>query len=771
MLKPATYRSNIRVALIEGGIHVPTPAVLSPNAKEILEQRYKGPSDNDASDIFRRVSLFVARAEGTPELRLDWGNRFYDAMSSLEFLPNSPTLRNAGYDSGCLSGCYVLPIDDCMQGGDGQHGITDAATSAIMVQKWGGGTGFSGGRLRPRGDPVRTTHRTACGPVEVLRYLNASSNLVTQASFRAGANMFILPVDHPDIMEFIHCKTEDPEALSRFNISVGVTYEFLQAYDTDCCYPLVNPRTGETVDELSARDVMHAIAEATYRTGDPGIFNLSLANERNPDKHRVSIEASNPCSEQTLPAFGSCTLGSIDVSKFVTDQGFFDVPAFTATVNLGIRFLDNVVSLNQHPLTQIQKQASNDRRIGLGLMGWHDFLILHGVAYGSDASLALANEVGKIFQSAADRASNELAQERGAYPWWEGSPAQKQGKMTMRNATRTNMAPTGTLSIIAGCSSGIEPRFGLANWRKYYDPHEEKFITFPDPEVGRAFEAVAKANGFWDVNLLSFLADGRPLSEWAGHGISNDTLEVLATATEINPGWHIQVQAAWQRHVDNAISKTINMPAEAKPEDIENAMITAMEQGCVSTTVYRDGSRDNQVLTNGKQPDQHGAHVLDRLAVHEASATERRRMPNPRDSITFKIEISDWEGYATVGLFDDGAPGEIFINSQEGSTIGGLLDAWATAVSIALQHGTPLVTLVQKMRSTRFEPHGITKNDSIHTATSIIDYIGHWLQQRYINGDMPKPEHTGMLCPKCGGSIIIQMGCEVCEGCGWERCG
>jgi len=769
-------------------------SVLSPNGRAILEQRYEGPSDQSPDDIFRRVASFIATAEDEA-VRHHWERAFFHSMADLEFLPNSPTLRNAGTGMGCLSACYVIPIDDMMHNNDPAAnftGICDSATAAILVQKHGGGTGFSGARLRPRGDIIQTTHRAACGPVEVLKYLNAASNLVTQAAFRAGANMFILPVTHPDILEFINCKTENPEAISRFNISVAVTDDFMEAYKNDSDYGLVNPRTGLVVERLQARGVMRLIAEAACTTGDPGVFNIDLANRRNPDSHHCSIECTNPCAEQCLPPWGSCTLGSVDISKFVTGQGAFDVPRFRQTVKLGIRFLDDVVTVNTHPMPQIQHQAENDRRVGLDIMGWHDFLILQGIPYASDAGLAAAHHVGGIFQSAADEASEELAEERGAYPWFEGSPRQIRGGKPIRNSTRTNMAPTGTRSIIAGCSSGIEPRFGLANWRKYFDPAKQKFVTFQEPEVGRAFEAVAKANGFWSDRLLRGLADGITLQSayWqiTGEPLPIDTIELLATATEISPEWHIRIQAAWQQHVDNSISKTINMPSEAQPEDIEKAFVMALDLGCVSTTIYRDGSRANQILTNGRSPestqtppDDQGTQALIVAAVPHGEdqqpvlvatpSSHRRRLPNERNSITHKIQVADWDGYVTVGLYDDGTPGEIFMASKEGSTVGGLLDAWATSVSIGLQHGVPLSTLTKKFRSTHFEPSGLTQNSSIKTATSIVDYVGHWLEQKFLNGHLPEPEPTGMLCSDCGGRMILQMGCHVCEQCGNEKCG
>lgn len=565
---------------------------LTPNAQTVLERRYlkkdeQGSPIETAEDLFRRVAADIAAAElsssGDPGL---WEEKFYDSMVSLDFLPNSPTLMNAGRELQQLAACFVLPIDDSLDS------IFDMLKLTAKIHQSGGGTGFSFSRLRPRGDRVKTTGGVSSGPVSFLEVYDAATEHIKQGSFRRGANMGILDVTHPDIEEFIRSKTEN--GITNFNISVGVTEEWMDAAARSEPYDLINPRTGKPVGQLNAGDVLGAIAEAAWTNGDPGIVFLDRMNEprTNPTPALGPIVATNPCGEQPLLPFEACVLGSINLGHFVTGEAV-DWERMGEMVSIAVRFLDNAVERSSYPIPEIREMhKEGNRKIGLGVMGWADMLVSMEIPYDSEEALELASEVMDFISAAADAASEELAGERGSFSNWEESVYGRDGQnRPMRNATRTTIAPTGTISILAGCSSGIEPLFALSFHRKVM---EGTVLT----EVNTAFERVMREAGAWSETIaedVATRAGTRGLDD-----VPESIQRLFPTAHEIAPYWHVRHQAAFQRHVDSAVSKTINLPKDATIEDVAFSLELAHELGCKGITVYRDGSRSWQVLNKGR---------------------------------------------------------------------------------------------------------------------------------------------------------------------------
>jgi ribonucleoside-diphosphate reductase alpha chain len=539
-------------------------------------------------DMFARVARDIASAEAawgsSPE---PWEEEFYSAMSSLAFIPNSPTLMNAGRDLQQLAACFVLPVEDSLDS------IFETLKLAAKIHQSGGGTGFSFSRLRPRGDIVRTTHGVSSGPVSFLEVYDSATEHIKQGSFRRGANMGILDVTHPDILEFIGSKAEG--GITNFNISVGVTEDWMSRALEGVDYELVNPRTGENTGSLNAGDVLDEIAEAAWSTGDPGLIFLDRINHprTNPTPALGRIEATNPCGEQPLLPFEACVLGSINLSRFVDGNRNINWESLAEIASLGVRFLDDAVERSKYPLPEIERMHKNgNRKIGLGIMGWSDLLVSLGIPYDSAPALDLAERVMGFVRSAADEASEKLALDRGSFQNWEGSVyGPSHANRPMRNATRTTIAPTGTISIIAGCSSGIEPLFALSYHRKVM---EGTILT----EVNPAFETAMRGAGLWREELAEEIAD---LGGIRGmQGVPQDLQQVFGTAHDIEPEWHIRHQAAFQKHVDNAVSKTINLPRHVSPGAVRRAYALAFETVCKGITVYRDGSKSWQVLNRGR---------------------------------------------------------------------------------------------------------------------------------------------------------------------------
>ena len=559
------------------------------NARTVLARRYlrrdeEGRVVETPDELLHRVAGAVAVAEerhGGDGAR--WEEKFYDAMARLEFLPNSPTLMNAGKPAGQLSACFVLPVGDAMPE------IFDAVKWAAMIQQTGGGTGFAFSRLRPSGDVVRSTMGVASGPVSFIEVFNTATDAIRQGGVRRGANMGILRVDHPDVLEFISAKS-DPRRLRNFNVSVAITDEFMRALDAGGEYALRNPRSGAEVRRLDARRVWQLIAQLAWKSGEPGVIFIDRINAVNPTPALGEMESTNPCGELPLLPFEACNLASIDVGKLVVDRRI-DRERLAERVALGVRFLDDVIDVNHYPLPQIERITRDNRKIGLGVMGFADALIRMGIAYDSDEALGVAEELAALIEEHAQRASAELASERGPFANWKGSRWERRGSPPLRNATTTTIAPTGTLSILAGCSGGIEPLYAVSFVRQVLDG--ERLV-----DVHPLFIAAARDGGWYSDDLMKRVADRgsvRGMEE-----VPVEAQRLFATAYDVAPGWHLRMQAAFQRHVHNAVSKTINFPRTATVEEVEAAYREAYRLGCKGVTVYRDGSRDEQVLSFGE---------------------------------------------------------------------------------------------------------------------------------------------------------------------------
>jgi ribonucleoside-diphosphate reductase alpha chain len=566
---------------------VPTKIDLSENAMTVLRARYlkkddRGEPIESPEEMFRRVATNVAQAEMT------WGtardvhlaeDEFFGMMARMEFLPNSPTLMNAGRRLQQLAACFVLPVPDDIEK------IFDAIKYAAIIHKSGGGTGFSFSRIRPSGDLVESSHGRASGPISFMKVFNYATGAISQGGFRRGANMGILRCDHPDVELFARCKAQEGE-LENFNISVACTHAFMDAVRTGSDYDLLNPHGGRVMRRMPARQVWETITTQAHASGDPGAIFLDRVNADNPTPQLGQIECTNPCGEQPLLPYEACNLGSINLNTIVRN-GQIDFDYLGSIVRLAVRFLDDCIQMSQYPLPQITEIVLGNRKIGLGVMGFADLLLRLGVQYNSAKALEIAADVMHFIRGQADRASAALAEERGPFPNIRGSLFDRPECPAYRNATRTTVAPTGTLSIIAGCSSGIEPIFALALERHVLDGAR----LF---EVHPLFEAVARERGIWKPELLEHVAAAATLSKV--RAVPKDVAALFVTAHEIDPKWHVEVQAAFQKHVDNAVSKTVNLPFEAKPEEVAEIYMMAYEMGCKGITVFRDRSRSRQVL-------------------------------------------------------------------------------------------------------------------------------------------------------------------------------
>ena len=565
-------------------------ATLTDNALAVLRARYLvrdgGLVVETPEQLFRRVADHVSHVEAglgyTPAEVADARARFERMMSTLEFLPNSPTLMNAGRPLGQLAACFVVPVDDSTTG------VFEAVRWAAEIQKTGGGTGFSFSRLRPAGDLVASTGGTASGPVALMQVFDVATEAIKQGGTRRGANMGMLRVDHPDILEFIGLKLE-PGRMNNFNLSVAITDAFMAAVEVGGTYDLVNPRNQIVTGQLDARRVLDAIASAAWAVGDPGMVFIDRINELHPTPALGAIEATNPCGEQPLLPFESCTLGSIDVGKFV-DGDDLAWGRLREVIGDAVRFLDDVIDANRYPLPAIERATKVTRKIGLGVMGWADALAALGIAYDSEEALALAHRLAELLETASLEASAALAERRGVFPGWVGSHWEFAGHRPLRNATTTTIAPTGTISIIAGCSSGIEPLYALAYRRNVLDGAE---LT----EINPAFQRIAAERGFASPALFEAIAQhGGARGEAA---VPADVQRVFPTAHEVPVAMHVRMQAAFQRHVHAAVSKTINLPRTATALEVKAAYQLAYQLGCKGITVYRDGSREGQVLVTG----------------------------------------------------------------------------------------------------------------------------------------------------------------------------
>ncbi|MGQ9619274.1 MAG: adenosylcobalamin-dependent ribonucleoside-diphosphate reductase [Candidatus Aminicenantia bacterium] len=686
----------------------------SENALRILRARYfmrneKGELlEKTPEELFKRVADFVASAEKNERERKFWAKKFYDMIMRRDFMPNSPTLTGAGRDM-CLSACFVLPIEDSLAS------IFETVKNAALVHKEGGGTGFDFSRLRSRGSFVRKTQGIASGPISFLKVIDAATEAVKQGGTRRGANMGILRVDHPDIEEFILLK-RDGKTLTNFNISVAITEKFMNALKKNEDYEIFDPHTQSIVGMKSASQIMDMIVESAWVVGDPGIVFIDRINELNSTRELGEIRATNPCGEQPLHDYESCNLGSINLSNFWNDEkNEFEWERFEETIKLGVRFLDNVIEVNKFPLPQIKELTFANRRIGLGVMGFADLLIKMKIKYDSEEAVEWAEKIAKFLREKAEQASRELAEERGNFPNIDKS-IYKGGKM--RNATLITIAPTGTISRIAGCSSSIEPIF--------------------------AFEMVSKI-------IDSEIKDVHPLyKKWKEENPDSSLPTYFVTAHEIEPEWHIRMQAAFQKYTDNAVSKTINFPNSASKEDIKRAYLLAYDLGVKGVTVYRDGCRAEQVLYKAEEKERPAP--MDR--------------PDSLSSVTDKIRTGFGNLYITITFYND-KPFEVFASiGKSGYSTMADAEAIGRLISLCLRSGIDTKEVINQLK-------GIGGSEPIfhhgHLVQSIPDAIAQVLERHVGHVNVNQKDLSPFKCPSCGTPLPDEK-CPVCPNCGWTKC-
>lgn len=763
----------VEAKLMEYGLTKPSPVrldksfftapslSLSENARKVLERRYlktdaEGNVIETPEQMFRRVAHHIAAPEakyGGTEQAEKMEKIFYKMMTESKFLPNSPTLMNAGRRLGQLAACFVLPVEDSMDG------IFSSLKHAALIHKSGGGTGFSFSRLRPKNSRVGTTGGIASGPVSFMKIFNTATEQVKQGGTRRGANMAILRVDHPDIQEFIYSKKHD-SALNNFNISVAVTDSFMKAVQNNDTYDLIDPRDNSKAGEMDAGRVYQDLVKQAWENGDPGIIFLDRINRDNPTPELGEIESTNPCGEQPLLPLEACNLGSINLAKFVVpEQGdnpgagcgsVIDFKALKETVWNSVRFLDNTITVSKYPLPEIDRMVRGNRKIGLGVMGFADMLFQLKIPYNSEKALALAEKVMGFIQEESHRASRHLAEERGVFGNFDKSVFKDREGCAYRNATTTTIAPTGTLSIIAGCSSGIEPLFALSFVRHVMDNDEL-------PEVNPYFERIAKEKGFYSRELMDKIARRGSIKDM--EEIPEDIREVFVTSHDISPEWHIRMQAAFQKYTDNAVSKTVNLPHDSTVEDVRKVYDLAYELGCKGVTIYRDGSKENQVLSFSDK-------------ASEGFMTVVKERPETLEGFTSKMVTGLGTLYVTVTEYE-GRPFEVFatIGKSGGSTTA-KTEAIGRLVSLALRSGVGVEKIIDQLKGIGGE-HPVFQQGGL--VLSIPDAISRVLERRYMqnikNSNKRKNSLLGETCPECGETISFEEGCMTCHFCGFTKCG
>lgn len=758
---------------------------LSQNARTVLERRYlikngEGVVIETVEELFHRVADAIAQSDLIYDPQADvkkTAAEFYDMLTNLEFLPNSPTLMNAGRPLGQLSACFVLPVEDTMEG------IFEAIKQAALIHKSGGGTGFSFSRLRPSGSAVNSTGGVASGPISFMKVFNMATEAVKQGGTRRGANMGILRIDHPDIMQFIDCKKDNKE-ITNFNISVGLTEAFMKAAEEGSMYDLVDPHTQKITGQLNAREVFDHIVDAAWRNGEPGIIFLDRLNRDNIVPGQGEIESTNPCGEQPLLPFESCNLGSINLTKMTKKSGnncTVDWEKLTDTVKKAVHFLDNVIDANKYPLEQIDFTTKQTRKIGLGIMGWADMLLMMGIPYNSEGAVRLAEEVMKIITGTARRESQKLAQQRGAFPLFSESilPQDK----PQRNGTVTTIAPTGTLSLLAGCSSGVEPVFGYVYIRNIMDGTEMI-------EVNPILREALEERGLYSDELMKTIAAQGSLSHISE--IPEDIRRVFVSAHEVSPEYHIRMQAAFQSYTDNAVSKTVNFNHDATREEVAEVYRLAFELGCKGVTIYRDGSRSEQVLNIGKVKKEGEESVQEQAGAEKTKpqAIVPRPRPEVVTGITEKVKIGCGNLYITVN-YDDKGICEIFTNTGKAGGCPSQSEATARLASIALRAGIDVHSIVHQLKGIRC-PSTIRQNGMKCTSCpdAIAKTIERVYQQQIELGHWAEPASEGVeavsctvpsqtvttsgktnFCPECGARIEHEGGCVICRNCGFSKCG
>lgn len=753
------------------------------NAKTVLERRYlakdqDGKVTETIDELFHRVASAIAEADAaygsTGDEIKELEGQFYDMMTSREFMPNSPTLMNAGRPLGQLSACFVLPVEDSMAD------IFDTVKYAALVHQSGGGTGFSFSRLRPEGSIVRSTGGVASGPVSFMKVFNAATEAVKQGGTRRGANMGMLRVDHPDILKFIDCK-ENNDEINNFNISVAITDKFMEAVKAGTEYELINPHSGEVSGTLDARTVFDKIVDAAWRNGEPGVVFIDEMNRYNPTPALGEIESTNPCGEQPLLPYEACNLGSINLGLCVSEEDgipTIDYDRLSRIVRTAVHFLDNVIDVNRYPLPKIDENTRKTRKIGLGVMGFADMLLKLGVPYNSVEAEKAAEEVMSLIQSEGRAASAELAAERGVFPAWKESVFGIEN-LPVRNATITTIAPTGTISIIADASGGCEPMFAYAFTKNVMDG--DKLLVCNDFLVEKLKEA-----GVYSEALMHRIAEEGTLAHILE--IPAEIRRVFVCAHDISPEWHIRIQAAFQKYTDNAVSKTINFPNSATREEVKEAYMLAYKLGCKGTTVYRDGSRDSQVLTTGTAKEEKPLEIPPSLFGNI--------MPRPRPGMTWgateKMKIGCGSLFITVNRDENGIC-EVFTSTGKGGGCPSQSEATARLVSIALRSGISQKEILAQLKGIRCPS---TVRQQGMKCTSCPDAIARTIEKMSkilgtetmgINPDLveeekpaPQPSSKGnkpilgaddrLHCPECGKVLRHEGGCTVCD-CGFSHCG
>ncbi len=730
---------------------------LSPNAVTVLERRYlkrdkEGKILETPDDMFQRVAKTIADAEkcfAKGEKPAELAKEFYRMMTTLEFLPNSPTLMNAGRELGQLSACFVLPVGDSMEE------IFEAIKQTALIHKSGGGTGFAFSRIRPANDVVLSTKGISSGPLSFMKVFDAATETIKQGGTRRGANMGILRVDHPDIMAFIMCK-RDQTVLTNFNISVGLTEKFMEAVEKDEEYDIINPRSGEPAGRKSARKVFDHIIDLAWNNGEPGIIFLDRLNRDNPTPHVGAIEATNPCGEQPLLPYESCNLGSLNLARMVTAKGEVDWDKLGHAVAMATRFLDNVIEINKYPIPQISEMTRSNRKIGLGVMGWADMLILLGIPYDSDEAVELGEKLMKFITDKSRATSRELAKERGAFPNFKGSIYDGKGHGgPVRNATCTTIAPTGTISIIANCSSGIEPLFAVSYVRQVLD--NDKLI-----EVHPLFEKIAKERGFYSKELMQKIAEHGTVQDI--DEIPDDIRRVFVTSHDITPEDHIRMQAAFQKHTDNAVSKTVNFCNDASRDEVAQVYRLAYQLDCKGVTIYRDGSRDMQVLSVGKEK-----KAEEEVPFESQKSRVKRDRPRALAGTTYQMQTGCGPLYVTInedqaGLF------ELFTTmGKAGGCASSQCEAIGRLVSLAWRSGVQARQAVKQLIGiTCHKPSGFGDN----RVTSCADAVAKAIQTHMAEHGREELQHaiSGGACPECGGAVEHEGGCCVCHACGYSEC-
>ncbi len=756
---------------------------LTQNAMTVLKKRYlqKDPEGNvveTAEELFRRVAKNISQADRFYHSEIDLlpiEEEFYSLMVSLDFLPNSPTLMNAGRELQQLSACFVLPV------GDSMDEIFDAVKQMALIQKSGGGTGFSFSRIRPKNDVVGSTHGVSSGPVSFMSVFDTTTETIKQGGTRRGANMGILRVDHPDILDFIQCKEGDHH-FNNFNISVAATHAFMEAVEKDEEYLLRNPRTREVVGSLHARGVFEKLVYHAWKNGDPGIIFIDRINQDNPTPHIGQIESTNPCGEQPLLPYESCNLGSINLSNMVKN-GTLDWERLGSATEKAVHFLDNVIDMNRYTLPQIEAMTKANRKIGLGVMGFADLLILLGIPYNSPKALEIGEKVMAFVQRKARDASRELALKRGSFPNFEGSVLKGRWD-AMRNATVTTIAPAGTISIIAGTSSGIEPIFALAFIRHVLEGKELL-------EVNPYFEALAKQEGFYSEELM------KKIAHWGNtqnvKEVPENIRKLFVTAHDITPEDHIRMQAAFQKYTDNAVSKTVNFQHEATVDEVAKVYKLAYELGCKGVTIYRDRSRAKQVLYKGTV-----STSVDR-SKEEEQDRETERKPKARQDVihgsTRKIRTGCGNLYVTVNEDEEGKLFEIFNQiGKAGGCVASQSEAIGRLVSLAFRSGIEPEDIIRQLKGISCHTPVWYREGKVLSCSDAVAKAIEWhLQEKALRPSIepdiriPVPKYPpkeegesfqrglGLIfqrgaCPECGGPLIFEEGCVKCF-CGYSDCG